>query len=81
MYIYLNKPIRNTTVTVHTDDSTPKGHNILSELEKNKDVVIADNILPVDENEHPIKTYSSDEIEDMVWDKLSDHCRICVHKL
>lgn len=69
------------TVTAHIDISTPKGLKIARELAKNKKIVVFDNPLPVDEDGSPIKTYSSEEIENMVWDKLSDHYGEDVRKL
>jgi len=68
-------------VTAHIDSSTPKGRKILRELEKNKKVVVIDNPMPVGEDGHPVKTYSTEEVENMVWDKLSDHYGVDVRKL
>lgn len=63
------------TVTVHIDISTPKGRKILHELEKNKEIVIIDD--PMDEvNGLPVE-----EVQDRVWDKLSDRYGVDLRKL
>lgn len=69
------------TVTAHIDISTAKGRQIVRELEQYKNIVTIDNPLPVDENGQTIKTYSADEVENLVWDKLSDHYGVDVRKL
>ena len=69
------------TVTVHIDVSTSRGRKILHELEKNKDIVVIDEPLPVGEDGQPVKTYSAEEVENMVWDKLSNHYGVDVRKL
>lgn len=69
------------TVTAHIDISTAKGRQIVRELEQYKKIVTIDNPLPVDENGQTIKTYSTDEVENLVWDKLSDHYGVDVRKL
>jgi len=69
------------TVTAHIDISTAKGRKIVRELEKNKKIVVVDNPLPVGEDGLPIKTYSPEEVENLVWDKLSDHYGVDVRKL
>ena len=68
-------------VTAHIDISTPKGLKIARELVKNKKIVVFDNPLPVDVDSSPLKTYSSEEFENMVWDKLNDHYGEDIHKL
>lgn len=69
------------TVTAHIDISTAKGRKIVRELEKNKKIVVIDNPMPVDEDGLEIKTYSPEEVENLVWDKLSDHYGVDVRKL
>jgi len=69
------------TVTVHIDVSTAKGRKIVRELEKYKKIVVIDNPMPVNEDGLTIKTYSAEEVENMVWDKLSDHYGVDVRKL
>ncbi len=69
------------TITAHIDISTPKGRQIVRALEQYKKVVVIDNPLPVDENGQTVKTYSAEEVENMVWDKLSDHYGVDVRKL
>jgi hypothetical protein len=68
-------------ITAHIDVSTPIGPRIVSELERHKRIVKIENPLPTDENGLPLKTYSSEQIEDMVWDQLSDHYGVDVRKL
>lgn len=68
-------------ITAHIDISTPTGRRIVSELETHKRIVKIENPLPTDEQGLPLKTYSSEQIEDMVWDQLSDHYGVDVRKL
>ena len=69
------------TVTVHIDISTLKGRELVRELAKNNEIVVFDNPLPLGEDGLPLLTYSSEEVENMVWDKLSDHNGVDVRKL
>jgi len=61
------------TVTAHIDISTPKGRKIVRELEKNKKHVIIDNPLPVGEDGLPIKTFTAEYAENLLWEKLNEH--------
>ena len=61
------------TVTAHIDISTAKGRKIVCELEKNKKIVVIDNPIPVGEDGLPIKTYSAEYAENLLWEKLNEH--------
>ena len=69
------------TVTAHIDISTLKGRKIVRELAKNKKIVVIDNPLPLEDDGLPLLSYSSEEVENMVWDKLSDNYEVDVRKL
>ena len=69
------------TVTAHIDISSSKGRKIVSELQKNKKIVVIDNPLPVDEDGQALKIYPAQELENMVWDKLSEYYDVDVRKL
>jgi hypothetical protein len=68
-------------VVANINVNTPMGRKIVRELETHKKVVKIENPLPMGENGLPLKTYSSEQIEDMVWDQLSDHYGVDVRKL
>lgn len=59
-------------ITAQIDASTPKGRKILRELEKNQKHVVIDNPMPVGEDGLPIKTYTADYAENLLWEKLND---------
>ena len=69
------------TVTAHIDISTLEGRMLERELTKNKNIVVFDNPLQLGEDGLPLLTYSSEEVENMVWDKLSDHYGVDIRKL
>ena len=68
-------------VTARIEISTLKGCKMVRELAKYKKIVVFDNPLPLDDDGLPILTYSSEEVEDMVWDKLSGYYGVDVRKL
>ena len=69
------------TVTVHIDISTARGRKILHGLEKNKDIVVIDEPLPVGEDGQPVKTYSAEYAENLLWEKLNEHYGTDIRKL
>ena len=69
------------TVTAHIDISTLEGSKIVRELAKYKNIVVFDNPLQLGEDGLPLLTYSSEEVENMVWDKLSDFYGVDIRKL
>lgn len=62
-------------VTVHIDISTPKGRKIFRELVKNKEIV------EIDEPKIVKPDLPVADIEEKVWDKLSDHYGVDLRKL
>jgi len=64
------------TVTAHIDISTLKVRKIICEFAKNENIVVFDNPLPLGDDGLLLLNYSSEEVENMVWDKLSDHYRV-----
>lgn len=68
-------------IVANINVNTPMGRKIVRELETHTKVVKIENPLPMDENGTPLKTYSSEQIEDMVWDQLSEHYGMDIRKL
>ncbi len=69
------------TVTVYIDVRTPRGRKRLHELEKNKEVVVIDNPLPVGEDGQPVKTYSAEYAENLLWEILNEHYETDIREL
>jgi len=68
-------------VTAHIDVSTPKGRKIVRELEKNKEFVEIDYPIPVSEDGSPIKTFSAEYAENLLWEKLNELYGTDIHEL
>ena len=54
---------------------------MVRELAKYKKIVVFDNPLALDDDGLPLLTYSLEEVENMVWDKLSGYYGVDVRKL
>ena len=60
-------------VTAHINISTPKGRKIVKELKRHKKIVEIENPMPVGIDGLPEETYSSEFMEEYLWNKLDEH--------
>jgi len=67
-------------VTAHIDVSTPKGRKIVRELKRHKKIVEIENPMPVGIDGLPEETYSSEFIEEYLWNKLNTHYETDIRK-
>ena len=67
-------------VTAYINVSTPKGRKIVKELERHKKIVEIENPMPVGIDGMPEKTYSSEFIEEYLWNKLDEHYETDIRK-
>lgn len=69
----------NGAANINTN--TPTRGKAISELKKQERIELKENALPLGEDGLPQKTYSSEFIEEYLWNKLDDHYGTDIRKL